>query len=122
MCGLDDILNAPVNGSGCNEAYGLLGSNKSTENTVKLFPRDCGGLVLDIQKGLLEKTGKQIEVMVYGDGAVQRSGWADLGAWPTPAYRLRTRRGSKARPMRSSSNTWRITILRLSGDALAAGC
>lgn len=69
VCGLDDILNAPVNGSGCNEAYGLLGSNKSTENTVKLFPRDCGGLVLDIQKGLLEKTGKQIEVMVYGDGA-----------------------------------------------------
>lgn len=69
VCGLDDILNAPAAGSGCNETYGLLGSNKSTENTVKLFPRDCSGLVLEIQKGLLERTGKHIEVMIYGDGA-----------------------------------------------------
>ena len=69
VCGLDDILNAPVNGSGCNEAYGLLGSNKSTEDKVKLFPRDCQGLVVDIQAKLLEKTGKLVEVMVYGDGA-----------------------------------------------------
>ena len=69
VCGLDDILNAPVNGSGCNEAYGLLGSNKSTEGKVKLFPRDCQGLVMDIQAKLLEKTGKLVEVMVYGDGA-----------------------------------------------------
>ena len=69
VCGLDDILNAPVNGSGCNEAYGLLGSNKSTEDKVKLFPRDCQGLVMDIQAKLLEKTGKLVEVMVYGDGA-----------------------------------------------------
>ena len=69
VCGLDDILNAPVNGSGCNEAYGLLGSNKSTEDKVKLFPRDCQGLVKDIQAKLLEKTGKLVEVMVYGDGA-----------------------------------------------------
>lgn len=69
VCGLDDILNAPDAGSGCNETYGLLGSNKSTENTVKLFPRDCSGLVLEIQKGLLERTGKHIEVMIYGDGA-----------------------------------------------------
>ena len=69
VCGLDDILNAPVDGSGCNEAYGLLGSNKSTEDKVKLFPRDCQGLVMDIQAKLLEKTGKLVEVMVYGDGA-----------------------------------------------------
>ena len=69
VCGLDDILNAPVNGSGCNEKYGLLGSNKSTEGMVKLFPRDCQDLVKDIQAKFLEKTGKLVEVMVYGDGA-----------------------------------------------------
>ena len=67
--GLDDIMNAPVDGSGCNEKYGLLGSNKSTENKVKLFPRECQDLVEDIQAKLLEMTGKHIEVMVYGDGA-----------------------------------------------------
>lgn len=67
--GLDEILNAPVNGSGCNEKYGLLGSNKSTEETVKLFPRECTSLVEDIQKRVLEATGKHVEVMVYGDGA-----------------------------------------------------
>ena len=69
VCGLDDIMTSPVNGSGCNEKYGLLGSNKSTENKVKLFPRDCRPLVLDVQKRLFEATGKNIEVMVYGDGA-----------------------------------------------------
>ncbi len=69
VCGLDDILNAPVNGSGCNEKYGLLGSNKSTEDTIKLFPRDCQELVEDIQAEFLKRTGKHIEVMVYGDGA-----------------------------------------------------
>ncbi len=69
VCGLDDILNAPVNGSGCNEKYGLLGSNKSTEDKVKLFPRECKQLVLDIQANILERTGKHVEVMVYGDGA-----------------------------------------------------
>ena len=67
--GLDEILTAPVNGSGYNDRYGLLGSNKSTEDTVKLFPRDCQDLVLAIQAKLLEMTGKHIEVMVYGDGA-----------------------------------------------------
>ena len=67
--GLDEILNAPVNGSGCNEKYGLLGSNKSTEDKVKLFPRECQGLVLDIQKKIFDATGKHVEVMVYGDGA-----------------------------------------------------
>ena len=69
VCGLDDILTAPVDGSGCNEKFGLLGSNKATETTVKLFPRECTGLVKDIQAQLLEKTGKLVEVMVYGDGA-----------------------------------------------------
>ena len=69
VCGMDDILNAPVNGSGCNEKYGLLGSNKSTEDTIKLFPRECQGLVEDIQAEFMKRTGKHIEVMVYGDGA-----------------------------------------------------
>ncbi len=69
VLGMDDILNAPVEGSGCNEKYGLLGSNKATEDTVKLFPRDCQGLVEDIQARLLAATGKHVEVMVYGDGA-----------------------------------------------------
>ena len=69
VCGLDDILNSPVNGSGCNEAYGLLGSNKSTEDKIKLFPRECKPLVLDIQERVLKATGKHVEVMVYGDGA-----------------------------------------------------
>ncbi len=69
VCGLDEILNAPVNGSGCNEKYGLLGSNKSTEDKVKLFPRECKDLVLDIQARILKETGKHVEVMVYGDGA-----------------------------------------------------
>lgn len=69
VCGLDDLLNAPVNGSGCNEKYGLLGSNKSTEDTIKLFPRECTDFVLDIQKQILDRTGKHVEVMVYGDGA-----------------------------------------------------
>ncbi len=69
VCSLDDIMNAPINGSGCNEKYGLLGSNKSTEDTIKLFPRECRDLVLDIQKRVLDATGKHVEVMVYGDGA-----------------------------------------------------
>ena len=69
VCGLDEIMTAPVNGSGCNEKYGLLGSNKSTEDKVKLFPRECKALVLDIQARVLAATGKLVEVMVYGDGA-----------------------------------------------------
>lgn len=69
VCGLDDILTASVNGSGFNAKYGLLGSNKSTEDQIKLFPRECQWLVEDIQKSILEKTGKHVEVMVYGDGA-----------------------------------------------------
>ena len=69
VCGLDDILTESIDGSGYNEKFGLLGSNKSTEDKIKLFPKECGDLVLDIQKRFLERTGKHIEVMVYGDGA-----------------------------------------------------
>ena len=69
VCSLDDLMTAPINGSGCNEKYGLLGSNKSTEDTVKLFPRECRDLVFDIQARVFERTGKKVEVMVYGDGA-----------------------------------------------------
>ncbi|MBE6667672.1 MAG: F420-0--gamma-glutamyl ligase [Ruminococcaceae bacterium] len=69
VLGMDEILNAPVNGSGYNENYGLLGSNKATEDQIKLFPRDCQPVVDAIHDKLLEKTGKNIEVMVYGDGA-----------------------------------------------------
>ena len=67
--GLDEILSASVNGSGYNEEYGLLGSNKATDDQIKLFPRECQPLVEDIQKLIYEKTGKKVEVMVYGDGA-----------------------------------------------------
>ena len=66
---LDDILTESVDGSGYNDRYGLLGSNKATETTVKLFPIHCQEMVDAIQKGLIEKTGKHIEVMIYGDGA-----------------------------------------------------
>ena len=69
VLGLDDLMTAPVDGSGCNENYGLLGSNKATEEKIKLFPRDCQPIVDRIQKSFEEKTGKHIEVMVYGDGA-----------------------------------------------------
>ncbi len=69
VCSLEDILNAPVNGSGYNSRYGLLGSNKATEDSVKLFPNECFDLVEDIQQRLLTATGKHMEVMVYGDGA-----------------------------------------------------
>jgi len=67
--GLDEVLSKPVGGSGYNESYGLLGSNKATEDTVKLFPRDCEKIVNNIAEMLENRTGKQIDVMVYGDGA-----------------------------------------------------
>lgn len=67
--GMDEILNASVNGSGYNENYGLLGSNKATEDRVKLFPRNCQPVVDAIHENLLKATGKNVEVMVYGDGA-----------------------------------------------------
>lgn len=69
VLGLDDILTQPVDGSGCNPSYGLLGSNKATEETVKLFPKDCDQFVARVAASLKEQTGKNIEVMVYGDGA-----------------------------------------------------
>ena len=69
VCGLDEILTSSIDGNGYNERFGLLGSNKSTEDKVKLFPRDCSDLVMDIQKQMLDRTGKFVEVMVYGDGA-----------------------------------------------------
>lgn len=69
VCGLDDILTSSINGSGYNETYGLLGSNKSTEDKIKLFPRNAESLVNNIQKEIFNKTGKHVEVMVYGDGA-----------------------------------------------------
>ncbi len=89
VCSLDDIMTAPINGSGCNEKYGLLGSNKSTEDTIKLFPRECKPLVLDIQKRILDATGKHVEVMVYGDGAFkdpQGKIWELADPVVSPAY------------------------------------
>ncbi|MEG0545850.1 MAG: coenzyme F420-0:L-glutamate ligase [Oscillospiraceae bacterium] len=69
VCGLDDIMTSSIDGSGFNKSFGLLGSNKSTEDTIKLFPKECKDFVLDTQKRLKDATGKNIEVMVYGDGA-----------------------------------------------------
>ena len=69
VCSLSDIMISSVNGSGFNEKFGLLGSNKATEDSVKLFPRDCNDLVHVIQDNILKATGKHVEVMVYGDGA-----------------------------------------------------
>ena len=89
VCSLDDIMTAPVNGSGCNEKYGLLGSNKSTEDKVKLFPRECRDLVLEIQARVLKATGKHVEVMVYGDGAFkdpQGKIWELADPVVSPAY------------------------------------
>ncbi|MBO5927713.1 MAG: coenzyme F420-0:L-glutamate ligase [Clostridia bacterium] len=67
--GLDEVMSSPINGSGYNEYYGLLGSNKATEDTIKLFPRDCQPIVDAIKKNIFQATGKNVEVMVYGDGA-----------------------------------------------------
>lgn len=89
VCGLDDILNAPVNGSGYNTKYGLLGSNKSTEDKIKLFPNECFDLVENVQRMILEKTGKHVEVMVYGDGAFkdpQGKIWELADPVVSPAY------------------------------------
>lgn len=89
VCGLDDILTSSVDGSGFNESFGLLGSNKSTEDTIKLFPRDCGEFVNETQKLLKDATGKNIEVMVYGDGAFkdpQGKIWELADPCVSPAY------------------------------------
>ncbi len=89
VLGLDDILTTPRSRGGCNENYGLLGSNKSTEDSIKLFPRECKSLVLDIQKRILDATGKHVEVMVYGDGAFkdpQGKIWELADPVVSPAY------------------------------------
>ena len=89
VCSLDEILNTPVNGSGYNAKYGLLGSNKSTEDKIKLFPNECRDLVLDIQAQVLAATGKHVEVMVYGDGAFkdpQGKIWELADPVVSPAY------------------------------------
>ena len=118
--GLDDILSAPVNGSGCNERYGLLGSNKATEERVKLFPRDCETVVAAVAAGLKEKTGKNVEVMVYGDGAFKDPVgriWELADPVVSPAYTS----GLEGRP-----NELKLKYLAdndykdLSGDALKA--
>ena len=120
VCGLDDILNAPVDGSGYNEKYGLLGSNKSTEGMVKLFPRECFGLVKEIQDKLLEKTGKLVEVMVYGDGAFKDPVgkiWELADPVVSPAY---------TKGLEGTPNELKLKYLAdndfadLSGDALKA--
>ena len=89
VCGLDDILTESVNGSGFNTKYGLLGSNKSTEDKVKLFPNDCKDLVIAIQEEFLRRTGALVEVMVYGDGAFkdpQGKIWELADPVVSPAY------------------------------------
>ena len=90
VCSLDDIMTESINGSGYNSEYGLLGSNKSTENKVKLFPRkECKELVLEIQEQILNRTGKHVEVMVYGDGAFkdpQGKIWELADPVVSPAY------------------------------------
>ena len=89
--GMDEILRSPVNGSGYNARYGLLGSNKSTEGVIKLFPNDCFDLVEEIQKQILDKTGKYVEVMVYGDGAFkdpQGKIWELADPVVSPAYTI----------------------------------
>lgn len=89
VCGLDDILTSSVNGSGYNEKFGLLGSNKSTEDKVKLFPKECRDFVYDVQKQILDKTGKHVEVMVYGDGAFKDPAgkiWELADPCVSPAY------------------------------------
>ena len=89
VCGLDDIMTQPINGSGYNDKYGLLGSNKSTEDTIKLFPRECKDHVLDVQERVIKACGKHVEVMVYGDGAFkdpQGKIWELADPVVSPAY------------------------------------
>lgn len=118
--GLDDILTAPIDGSGYNESYGLLGSNKATENTVKLFPRDCSGFVNAVQEKLKVSTGKTIEVMVYGDGAFKDPVgkiWELADPVVSPAY---------TKGLEGTPNEVKLKYLadnnfaHLSGDALKA--
>jgi hypothetical protein len=105
-------MNESINGSGYNENYGLLGSNKATEDQVKLFPRECQPLVEDIQARILKETGKLVEVMVYGDGAFrilsERSGSLPIRSFPPL-----TPQDSRELPTSSSSSILQITILQI---------
>jgi len=118
VLGLDDILTSSVDGNGYNEKYGLLGSNKATEDKIKLFPRDCQGLVEQIQKNIKKKTGKNVEVMVYGDGAFKDPVgkiWELADPVVSPAY---------TEGLRGTPNELKLKYLadndykNLSGDAL----
>ena len=118
--GMDEILNTSIDGNGYNENYGLLGSNKATEDTIKLFPRDCQGLVEDIQAKLKAKTGKNVEVMVYGDGAFKDPVgkiWELADPVVSPAY---------TKGLEGTPNELKLKYLAdndyadLSGDALKA--
>ncbi len=80
MLCLDDLLTAPINSNGYNPDFGLLGANLATDNTIKLFPRDCQRIVTEVQAAIRSKTGKQVEVMIYGDGAFKDPPREDLGA------------------------------------------
>ena len=118
--GMDEILNTSIDGNGYNENYGLLGSNKATEDTIKLFPRDCQGLVEDIQAKIKAKTGKNVEVMVYGDGAFKDPVgkiWELADPVVSPAY---------TKGLEGTPNELKLKYLAdndyadLSGDALKA--
>lgn len=118
VLGLDDILTSSVDGSGFNEEYGLLGSNKATEDSVKLFPHKCQGLVLEIQERIRTATGKHVEVMVYGDGAFkdpQGKIWELADPVVSPAF---------TDGLRGTPNELKLKYLadndfaQLSGDAL----
>ena len=118
VLGLDDIMTSSVDGSGFNSDYGLLGSNKATETSVKLFPRDCGPVVTDIRKRILDATGKRVEVMVYGDGAFkdpQGKIWELADPVVSPAF---------TEGLRGTPNELKLKYLAdndfaaLSGDAL----
>ena len=112
VCGLDDILTSSVDGSGYNERFGLLGSNKSTEDQIKLFPRECKDLVVEIQNQFLARTNKHIEVMVYGDGAFkdpQGKIWELADPCVSPAYTD----GLIGTPNELKLNIWRTMILKI---------
>ncbi len=120
VCGLDDILTSSVDGSGFNENFGLLGSNKSTEDSIKLFPKDCTDFVYKTQALLKEACGKHIEVMVYGDGAFkdpQGKIWELADPCVSPAY---------TEGLRGTPNELKLKYLAdndfkdLSGDELKA--
>jgi hypothetical protein len=99
VCSLDEIMTRRIDGSGYNDQYGLLGSNKATEETIKLFPIGCEKTVAQIQQMLFEKTGRQVEVMVYGVGAFKTPS-ARFGNWPIRSFRPPIPPGLRARPTR----------------------